>query len=292
MNTLIINRNFVLKEFARVICLASMMFFLGCDKNDGLDWGNNLRKKYLVDKITCFETSSNYKSAAYYYDNENKLIKRLTTGKIIENNQVRDLKYVDEFEYINGLVSKIRVQDSTYFQFSYDINLFYSSQGKLIRAETWKNGSMIGYKNFHYENNRMVSIYNDVTEPFETNTIVYDNKGNVIKHIYKVPKLDTFGEPIEGEYEEIEYLYEYDNGSKPNFGIDYLIVYDPFIGMGGETGFARELSLNNLTKNVNSGTTWSFTYDENGIPVKYEMKWNGIETLYPMIFEITNKRIK
>ena len=38
MNTLIINRNFVLKEFARVICLASMMFFLGCDKIDDLEY--------------------------------------------------------------------------------------------------------------------------------------------------------------------------------------------------------------------------------------------------------------
>ncbi len=292
MNTMHMKIIFVLKETARIICFASIIMFLGCDKNDDLDLKNNLREKYLVDKITYFESSSNNKSTEYFYDNDNKLIKRLTTGKMFENNQVRDLKYVDEFEYKNGLVSKIRVQDLTHFQFSYDIDLFYDSQRKLIRQETWKNGSLIGYRNFHYENNRMVSIYNDETEPFETNSIVYDNHGNVIKHFYIVPKLNYFGEPIEGEYEEVEYLYEYDNGLRPNFGIDYLFVYDPLIGMGTETGFARELSVNNLTKYVNSGTTWTFTYDENGLPTKYEMKWEGIETLYPMIFEITNKRIE
>ncbi len=277
---------------ARLICLASMIIFLGCDKNDDLTFKTNFREKFLVDKITSFKSSSDYKSTEYFYDSENKLLKRLTTGKILENNQVRDLKYVDEFEYKNGLVSKIRFHDSTHFQFSYDIHLFYNSQKNLIRQENRRNGYLIGYTNFHYDNNRMVSTYKDDTEPFETNTIVYDNLNNVIKHVYIVPKLNIFGQPIEGEYREVEYLYEYDNGSRPNFGIDYLFVYDPLIGIAGETGYARELSINNLTKYVNSGTTWTFTYDEKGLPTRYEMKWDGIETLYPMIFEITNKRIE
>lgn len=292
INTMLTNRIFLLKEIARTICLASMIMFLSCDKKDNLDVENDLRDNYLVDKISYFETSSNYKIAEYIYDSDNKLIKRHTTGKMYENNQVRDLKYVDKFEYKNGLVSKIRVQDSTHFQYSYDIDLFYNSQKNLIRQEIWKNGSMIGHRKFHYENNRMVSIYDDKTEPFETNTIVYNNLGNVIKHIYIVPKRDDFGQPISGEYEEVEYLYEYDNGSLPNFGIDYLFVYQPLIGIGTETGFARELSLNNLIKYINSGTTWTFSYDENGLPMQFEMKWDGIETVYPMIFEITYKRIK
>ncbi|MBN1253455.1 MAG: hypothetical protein JXA16_15050 [Bacteroidales bacterium] len=277
---------------ARTIYLASIIMFFSCNKKDDVDEENNLRDNYLVDKISYFESSSNYKIAEYFYDSDNKLLKRLTTGKMYENNQVRDLKYVDEFEYKNGLVSKIRVQDSTHFLFSYDIDLFYNSQKNLIRQEIWKNESMIGYRNFYYENNLMVSIYNDETKPFETNTIVYNNLENVIKHIYIVHKKDDFGLPISGEYEEVEYLYDYDNGSKPNFGIDYLFVYKPLIGIGDETGFARELSRNNLTKFVNSGTTWTFSYDENGLPTEFEMKWKGIETVYPMIFEITYKRIK
>ena len=60
---------------------------------------------------------------------------------------------------------------------------------------------------------------------------------------YLVDKITCF--ETSSNYRSAE--YNYDNCSKPNFGIDYLIVYDPL---------------------------------------------NGIETLYPMIFEITNKRIK
>ena len=264
---------------------------LGCNVNNGLDLKNNLRENYLVDKITYFETSSNYKTTKYFYNKDNKLIKRLTTGKLFENNQVKDLKYVDEFEYENGLVSKIRVRDSTHFKFSYDIELLYDSEKNLIKQEIWKNGVLISQSNFHYENNKMVSIYNDDTEPFETNTITYDNQGNVKKHTYLDPKKNLIGEPIEGEYEWVEYLFEYDNGSRPNFGIDYLFVYEPLIGIGNETFYSRQLSLNNLTKHVYSGTTWTFNYDESGLPTQVEMKWKGIETHYPMIFEITNKQI-
>ena len=75
--------------------------------------------------------------------------------------------------------------------------------------------------------------------------------GNKLRKKYLVDKITCF--ETSSNYRSAEYYY--DNGSKPNFGIDYLIVYDPFIGMGGETGFARELSLNNLTKQVNCGTT-------------------------------------
>ena len=268
------------------------MMLIGCDKQDDLDVINDIREKYLVDKISYFVSTSDYKLTEYFYDSNNKLKKSLTTGKMVENNQVRDLRYVDEFEYKNGLVSKIRFQDLTHFQFSYEVNLFYNSQRNIIRQETWKNGSVIGHRHFHYENNRMVSIYSDVTKPFETNTIVYNNQGNAIKHIYTVPKLNDLGQPIPGEYEKVEYYYEYDNSSRPNFGIDYLFVYQSLPGVGTETGFARELSANNLTKYVNSGTTWTFTYNEKGLPTQYEMKWEGIETLYPMIWEITYKRIE
>ncbi len=286
MNVMLIKEINVNKEITKIICLVSLILLLGCDKDDDLNLKNTIRDQYLVEKITFFEDVSNYKSTEYFYDNNNRLIRRLTTGKILENNQVRELKYVDVFEYKNGLISKIHILDSTYFKFSYDVNLFYNSQGDLIRQENWKNGYMIGNRNFFYENNKMVSIYNDDTEPFETNRIVYNDLGNVIKHIYIFPEQDR------GTYKEVEYLYEYDNGLRPNFGIDYVFVYDPLVGMGTETGFARELSLNNLTKYVNSGTTWTFTYDKNGLPIQYEIKWKDTETLYPIIFKIINKRIK
>lgn len=234
-----------------------------------------IRDKFLVDKIY-YVSDSNDIATEYFYDDENKLIE-IGSGY--------------SFEYENGRVSKILKHNALEPQYDHDIHLFYNEQGQLIRRETWMNGGRLGVWNFHYEDERMVSIYNDSTVPFETNTLVYDNSGNVIKHIYIVPKLNMFGQPIPGEFEEREYNYEYDDNPQPNFGVDYVFPFD-FLPVGGtETGWARGLSQNNLIKYVNSGTTYTFTYNENGLPETYEVKWAGVETLEPMLWRITYKQI-
>lgn len=272
--------------------LVLVLILVSCSKND--DYADyERRENYLVEKISRFESPSNYTNTVFIYDINNKLIKKITTGKFVENNQLRNMEYIDDFEYSNGLVSKIHIKDLTHFMFSYDIHLSYNSKNQIIRQETWKNNAVIGHQKFHYINNKMVSIYSDDTEPFQTNTIYYDNLGNVIKHSYLIPKTsDLIGTPIPGEFIELHLVYEYDNKFKPNIGLDYLFVYTPFQGIGTETGFSRELSNNNLKKYQNSGTTWSYEYNEFGLPIKYEMKWDGIQTLQPMIWNITYKKIK
>ena len=270
-----------------------LLFFLiliSCSKDD-CEVNLETRQDYLVDKISKFEDSTNFTNTIFIYNNDNKLIKKTTTGKFVQNSQIRDMLYIDEFEYTKGLVSKIHINDLTHFMFSYDLHFFYNTQNQLIKQETWKNNVMIGHQKFHYLNNRMVSIYDDNTQPFENNTIFYDNSGNVFKHTYILPKTDLIGNPIPGEFIEQNLIYEYDNKSKPNIGLDYLFVYTPLQGIGTETGFARELSNNNLTKYNNSGTTWTYKYNELGLPIQYEMKWEGIQTLQPMIWDITYKKI-
>jgi len=225
------------------------------------------RDDFLVDEISRFESSSNYAEAKYEYDTDNKLLRRVITGKMIENSQVRDLKYVDEFEYENGLVSKIQHQDLTHFMFSYDIHFIYNSQNELIRKETWMNGFMIGHSNYHYEDGRVVSIYNDNTVPFELDTIFFDNSGNVIKHTEIYPKLDILGQPIPGEFEVRELYYEYDDSPRPNFELDYLFAYQLIPWMG--TAFPCEimnLSNNNMTKATYEQQTHNYTYNEHGLP--------------------------
>jgi len=222
-----------------------------------------IRDKFLVDKIY-YVSDGNYIVTEYIYDDQNKLIKVGSGGC--------------SFEYENGIVSKILVHNASEPQFDYDIHLFYDEQGQLIRKETWKNGQHLGTWNFYYENGKVMSIYDDNTMPFELDTIVYDNLGNVTKHIHIVPDLNDFGEPIPDEYHVVEDYYEYDNNPKPNFGLDYVFVFEFLPGIGDETGFARGLSHNNLTKYVNSGTTWTYTYNENGLPESFEMKWAGVET--------------
>lgn len=274
--------------------IISLIALLSCNSDDNCisDDSNVIREKYLVDKIVIYITPSKSSLTEYIYDSENKLIQKVTTGTITEGGKERDSRYEHDFEYEDNLVSKIRIKDLTHYEFSHDIHLFYDSEKKLIRQETWMNGVMIRHFNFHYENNLMVSVYDDTTEPFETNTIFYDTKGNVTKHLYIVPKTDLMGYPIPGEYQEKEHTYEYDNGLKPNFGIDDLFVYEALPGIGVETNFARWLSSNNLSKYVNSGTTWDFTYNEFGLPESFEMKWKDTETTYPMLWNISYKEIK
>lgn len=277
--------------------ISILLFGAGCNEKEEFVLKNRHREKYLVEKITKYESSATHRAidrtAEFFYDGNNKLTKRVTTGKLIENGQVRPLNYVDEFEYnTKGLVSKIRVHDLTHSMSYHDIKLSYDSKGNLIKQEMWRDDYRLYSRKFHYDNGRMVSIYDDKSEPFEINTIVYDKLGNAVKSIHVVPKQTDFGEPIEGEFEEVEYRYEYDGGIRPNFGIDYLFVYELLIGMGTTTGFARGLSQNNLTKYLNDGGTWTFTYDEKGLPISYEVKWGSGATLYPMIYEITYKQVE
>ena len=226
-----------------------------------------IRDSFLVERISRYESSSNYGSAEYIYDDHNRLLRRVITGEMIENSQLRDFKYVDIFEYEDNRVSQIHYYDSTHFMFSHDIHFYYDSQGKLIRKETWKNGSILGHCNYHYENGHVVSIYTDNTAPFETDTIIYDNSGNVSKHIQIYPITDMLGQPIPGEFEVREYDYEYDNSPKPNFGLDYLFAYNliPWLGttLPDEVRF---LSNNNMTKALFQQETYNYTYNEYGLP--------------------------
>lgn len=225
------------------------------------------RDLFMVDKISRFESSSNYASAKYEYDVDNKLVRRIITGEMIENSQVRDLKYIEEYEYENGLVSKIQYQDLTHFKFSHDICFVYNSQKDLIRKEIRMNGFMVGHTNYHYEDGRVVSIYGDNMLPFEGDTIFYDNAGNVTKHIVIYPEIDILGEVIPGEFEIREQFYEYDDSPRPNFGLDYLFAYQLIPWMG--TAFPCEmmnLSKNNMIKAVSEQETYHYTYNEHGLP--------------------------
>ena len=109
-----------------------------------------------------------------------------------------------------------------------------------------------------------------------------------------IQAFDFWGNPIPGQYNEVTDHYKYDNMPKPNFGIDYLFIYDPlpFIEEGQ---LARCLSQNNMTEQV-GGTTWIYTYNEHGLPSTIEIKWKDIETIdpdtgepFPMLLRIEYK---
>ena len=155
------------------------------------------------------------------------------------------------------------------------------------------NGFMIEHSNYHYENGRVVSIYNDHIAPFERDTIFYDNSGNITKHSCIYPKTDMLGQPIPDEFEVRELHYEYDNNPRPNFGLDYLFVYQLIPWMG--TAFPCEimnLSNNNMTKASYEYQTHNYTYNEHGLPKTLHNIFDPIGPQPGSVLTITYKRIR
>jgi len=267
---------------------------VSCEKNNGNNETTNVRDKFLVDKIYDYDDNL---LAEYIYDDNNRLI------KVIEKNFQNEMDKL-EFEYENGRVSKIiryydYSQESFFDHKPYEIHIFYNSQGQLIRREFHISESTIG-ENYLYENGRVVSIYSEDSK-CDVDTFFYDKSMNVTKRIRVFSNLifedPTIGDPVIGETDMmITYYFKYDDRPKPNFGLDYLFVYNPLpISAGGY--LERSLSKNNMTEFVfESGeytekSTWTYTYNGNGLPSTIEIKHEN-ETLNPEFLRITYKQIK
>jgi len=231
----------------------------------------NIRDKFLVEKIIL----NNNVISEYIYDVDNKLLK-ITLPSL--------QKYVRIFEYENERVSKIIFKDSVDFMFDYDTHFFYNSQGQLIRSEEHKNGFMIYNENYHYENGRVVSIYEDGIIPFEYDRIFYDNAGNVTE---RRQFITGTGKP----YWRTEY-YEYDNNPKPNYGLDYILSTYLLPGHGDAAINEMCLSKNNMTKMLTKGESRIYTYNEFGLPKTYEVIWEESPAIEPQIFHITYKQVE
>ena len=272
--------------FFIVTALVAVAALTSCNEDyDNLMEFPGIRNKFLVDKVYDY---NNNLITEYIYDKNHRLVKSIYTNKLIHPVQTVDMKGTTEFIYKNGLVSKIVDKTRQHYfypetghEYTYNFNsetTYEYSRGKLVKVD----GQDL---NLNYENGRVVSIGDNV-EPY-INTIVYDDSENIIEHIIIGHELNMFGDPIPGTTQRIVLSYEYDNNPKPNFGLDYLFTYQPIPGMGTETGYIGGLSRNNLTKHAN--TTWTYTYNEHGLPETIETKWAGIETLEPMLMRITYK---
>ena len=248
----------------------------------------NIRNKFLVDKIY-------YKDnllAEYIYDNNNNLTKRIVADQIVEPHRTIERRWENEFEYENGRVAKIKT-----YNFYFDDSSFggiqesntkttfeYNSRGELIK----KNGQDLNYR---YENGRFVGFLsrNDGSF-FYTDTMVYDNSGNVIQHINISPESNMFGEPIAGTTRRNVRYYEYDDKPRPNFGLDCLFVFSPYPYTEAPE-FIRALSKNNMTKASGEGYAYIYTYNENGLPATIGTKWLG-GTSEPIPLKIIYKQIE
>jgi len=289
-----------------VLVLSALVIFTSCSKeiefNDHL--GTGIRSKFLVDRI--YDYNGNLLTE-YIYDDNNRLTKRIITTKSVHPIRTDEMRSEDKFEYVNGRVSKIITdtwsytiwhQDSRESRDKYysETTFEYDRKGRLTKG----NGVYGQDLDFRYENGRVVGFLNNKENPwFITDTMVYDNSGNIIKHISIGPELNNFGQPIPGTSQRNVRYYEYDDKPKPNFGLDYLFTFQPLPGQGGIWDYAnhkRLLSKNNITEGLSEGYKWTYTYNENGLPATIETIWLGCyETEWecvPNVLRITYKQIE
>jgi hypothetical protein len=260
----------------------SVFAFYGLTATNTVKAQQDVRDNFLVDKIYDYH---NNLLAEYFYDNDNRLTKRILTDQIVEPHRTIDRRWEDEYEYGNGRLSKIKtyhlyIDNSPVWGFEQKSNtettFEYDSQGRPIKA------------GFLYEDGLLVSTYGYTLGPcFYQDTIKYDNAMNVTEHIFVGPEYNMIEEPITGTYSIRTIHYEYDDHPKPNFGLDYLFIYNPLPYMES-SGLQKGLSKNNMIRD--DSNTWIYTYNEYGLPATIETKWNGIETLDPMLLRITYKQ--
>lgn len=272
--------------FNLILALAGLLVLSGCQKNDGVIVIPN--KQFVVDKILDYNKNL---VAVYSYDKENRLIKKSVTEHLGQQYQSEWAAYSDEFEYKDGLVSKIIHKDVSYNQFNYETHIFYNSLGKIAKTEVYINNQQTSARSdYRYENGFLTgTVKYSLGSTVYKDSIVYNNEGNVIKYIYETPDLNMVGQPIPQTKRVSVKEFVYDNHSRPNFNLDYLFIYEP-LPFFEEADLQRQLSANNMIRLID-GSSWSYTYNEYGLPATIEVKWKDIVTTTPMLLRIVYKEV-
>ncbi len=251
--------------------------------NDIEDISSDLRKKYLVEKITWYDDETNHKEAYYEYDNNNRLVRRIIHNTYFEQGRVKYDTIVDNYEYTEGNLTKISHKD-VYVSYTYDLE--YDNVGRLITSKYVNN-----IMHFCYRGGKMDSIWYD-NDPECYTILKYDEHGNIVKEIDRVPEMDDiWGEYPTGNYVFRENEYEYDDKIRPFFNIDNAFVYDPFFGQGTtHPVYIRMLSTNNLIKY--SRSSWHYTYNEEGLPIELRSRFEGVTPANDPKYVFTYRKIE
>lgn len=245
------------------------------------DISSDLRKKYLVEKITWYDDETNHKEAYYEYDNNNRLERRIIHNTYFEQGRVKYDTIVDNYEYTGGNLTKISHKD-VYVSYTYDLE--YDNVGRLITSKYVNN-----IMHFCYRGGKMDSIWYD-NDPECYTILKYDEHGNIVKEIDRVPEMDDIGYPT-GNYVFRENEYEYDDKIRPFFNIDNAFVYDPIFGQGTTPpNHIRMLSTNNLIKY--SRSSWHYTYNEEGLPIELRSRFEGVTPANDPKYVFTYRKIE
>ena len=265
----------------KLLFFASLLIVLSaCNSVEPDNKQNSERKKYVVEKITWYDSADNHREAYYSYDNNNRLISKVVEDTYFEQGQVKHRTWTDTYEYQNNKLVRV---NSTIIG---ELTFTYNSNGQLIQYSN--NGGLI---NFGYHDGRMDSIYAG-TDPNVYAKLEYDSKGNVVKVISHNRE---YGEIEEwtGNYIVRTNTYVYDNNPRPNFNTDECFAYDPSITSGSTAvDFINLISANNMTSN-SIQETFTYSYDEqNGLPIELYTQFADIEPTNHPTYKFTYRKIK
>lgn len=237
---------------------------------DDYSYSTNQDKQFLVSKVFDYQDRL---LAEYVYDENNRLIKRIFTDPTTENSSELI------FEYTDAKLYQIKFLDNNNPNFNNDKVIIYDDSNRIVRTEVFQNGNMLSHINYEYSSNGLIShFYND--DGFMYNFFEYDNHRNLISVTNYYLDIIT-GETIE----QINRL-TYDGYRKPTFNLDYIFQIDLLPKMGSEGIFERNLSCNNLTYSEISGTSWSYEYNSNFLPISILTENEGIITEEPLLLKL------
>ena len=248
-----------------IVWLIMSMLFASCEKSDSdPDVDTTDKNSFLVDKIYDYHDTL---IGEFYYNDKNQLIKALW-----------DTHY-DYFAYENDRVKEIRRVVTNYDNIGITTtNLYYDNHGRIIK---------VGYNGAE-----PVTTYSYLPNGLlDLPGIEYDENSNIVRFSQILTDPDPMGGP-----EKFEWIgeYEYDEMLKPNFGIGDIFIYSPLFNYSTDAQIPNNLSLNNITKFSIKGqpvSTYIYKYNKHGLPISIETKWEGIETVEPMIWKLRYKKI-
>ena len=260
--------------------LAITGLLVSCSSDD--DNSNaEMNIQYIVDKIYDY---NNNLLAEYFYNDNDQLIK---FDRVFNE----ELLATYEFDYQNGSIFQIDYENFEMPSFNHSIYLFYNQEERLIKDEMHQSGNIIEINEYTYNENGEIQEVESQSEGLNTISIYnYFDSENIEQVIRRFPEFDDGGNPT-GNSIEIRFEYEYDQGLKPNFGIGNIFQIEPLPAFGTEAMFAKNMSANNMTRNLSTGTQWIYTYNENNLVETIEIIWEGVETEEPLLLNIVYKEL-
>lgn len=272
----------------KILFYATLLIALSaCNSSEPEQQQDSERKKYLVEKITWYDSADNHKEAYYEYDNHNRLTQRIIEDTYYEQGQVKHRTWTDKFEYKNGNLTKISTQVEPADQFWHPDRLFdYNNNGKLIKYQYGNN-----IIHFSYQNGKMDSVWFE-SDPNMYILFEYNLYGNITRERIHQPETDMVGQPTGNYFFEVN-TYLYDNNPRPYFNIDNAVMYDPVFGQGDiYITCARMISPNNMTQYSKGPESWEYEYNEQGLPIEmYQQFANTVPINHPT-FKFTYRKIE